>query len=51
VIINLIAHAKTRGGLKIRAGLDAGHDETGKKASDEKLRERKFVSLCFMWIK
>jgi hypothetical protein len=47
VIINLIANTKTRGGLKIMAGLDTGHYETGKKVSDEKLRKIKLKQSSF----
>jgi hypothetical protein len=39
VIIQLIAHTKNRNGLKIRAGLDSGHYETGKKISDEEMEK------------
>jgi hypothetical protein len=34
VIIQLIANTKTQGGLRILAGLDSAHYETGKKISD-----------------
>ncbi|MDR2193277.1 MAG: ISAzo13 family transposase, partial [Treponema sp.] len=45
--INLIANTKTRGGLKIMAGLDTGHYETGKKVSDEELRKIKLKQSSF----
>jgi hypothetical protein len=35
----LIANTRARGGLKIRAELDTGHYEAGKKASDEELKK------------
>jgi hypothetical protein len=38
VIIQLIANTKTRNGLRILAGLDSGHYETGKKISDEEMK-------------
>jgi hypothetical protein len=41
VVINSIANTITRGGLKIRAELDTGHYETGKKVSDEELEKIK----------
>jgi hypothetical protein len=47
VIINLIANTSTRSGLKIRAELDAGHYETGKKVSDEELRKIKLKHAPF----
>jgi hypothetical protein len=39
VIIQLIAHTKNRNGLKIWAGLDSGHYESGKKISDEEIEK------------
>jgi hypothetical protein len=47
VVINLIANTKTRTGLKIRAGLDSGHYETGKKVSDEELEKIKLRHAQF----
>jgi hypothetical protein len=38
VIINLIANTSTGSGLKIKAELDSGRYETGKKVSDEELQ-------------
>jgi hypothetical protein len=47
IVINLIANTSTRGGLKIRAELDTGHYETGKKVSDEELKKIKLKHAKF----
>jgi hypothetical protein len=47
VVINLIANTSTRSGLKIRAELDTGHYETGKKVSDEELEKIKIKHAIF----
>ena len=47
VVINLIANTKTKGGLRIRAELDNGHYETGKKVSDEELEKIKLRKAWF----
>jgi hypothetical protein len=41
VVINLIANTKTKGGLRIRAGLDNGQYKTGEKVSNEELERIK----------
>jgi hypothetical protein len=47
VVINLIANTTTNSGLRIRAGLDNGHYETGKKVSDEELEKIKLKQARF----
>jgi hypothetical protein len=47
VVINLIANTSTGSGLKIRAELDTGYYETGKKVSDEELKEIKLKHAPF----
>jgi hypothetical protein len=46
-VINLIANTKTESGLRIRARLDNGHYETGKKVSDEELEKIKLKHARF----
>jgi hypothetical protein len=47
VIINLIANTSTGSGLKIKADLDSGRYETGKKVSDEELQKIKLKRALF----
>jgi hypothetical protein len=47
VVINLIADTSARNGLTIKAELDTGHYETGKKASDEELGRIKIKHAKF----
>jgi hypothetical protein len=47
VVINLIANTGTGSGVRIRAGLDTGHYETGKKVSDEELQKIKVKHALF----
>jgi hypothetical protein len=47
VIINLIANTRTGKGLSIKAELDSGHYETGKKVSDEELKTIKLRHARF----
>jgi hypothetical protein len=47
VVINLITNTKTKGGLKMMAGLDNGRYETGKKVSDEEMKTIKLKHVRF----
>jgi hypothetical protein len=47
VVINLIANTTAKGGLTIKAALDNGHYETGKKVSDEELKKIKLKHAPF----
>jgi hypothetical protein len=43
----LIANTTTRSGLRVQAGLDSGHYETGKKISDEEMKKIKLKQAPF----
>jgi hypothetical protein len=47
VIINLIANATTKNGLKIKAKLDSGVYQTGQKISDDELELIKIKTNSF----
>jgi hypothetical protein len=47
VVINSIANTSTGSGLRIKAELDTGHYETGKKVSDEELEKVKLKHAVF----
>jgi hypothetical protein len=47
VIINLIANIRTKNGLKTSDELDTGNYPTGKKASDEELKDVKLKPSPF----